>query len=203
MLTGRRLVLHPDGSYQAFLAEPDRSARAIDPLQAREIADRTVRELELKTEMVFDGLTMTQHAGASRDGDETEVAIADFTAHYRQTYDGTPVARGGDGHVSIVLDPAGTVCSVTDRTASVAEATEAAPSDGTDIDVDGALGRAEADIERRLRCEGRGDSEVAVVPDSRDVCYRFDRDSAVLVAREEIEIRTGQYAIRKVVEVAL
>ncbi len=203
VFAGRRLVLHPDGSYQAFLAEPDRSARAIDPSEAREIADRTMRELELETEMVFDGLTMTQHAGASRDGDEAEVAIADFTAHYRQTYDGTPVARGGDGHVSIVLDPAGTVCSVNDRTASVAEATEAAPSDGTDIDVDGALGRAEADIERRLRCDGRGDSEVVVVPDSRDVCYRFDRDSAVLVAREEVEIRTGQYAIRKVVEVAL
>ena len=42
-----------------------------------------------------------------------------------------------------------------------------------------------------------------VLPDTRDVSYRIDRGSAVLVAREEVEIRSSDFAIRKVVEVVL
>ena len=202
-LVGPRLVLSPDGSYEAFLAEPDRYARPIDVDAAREIAERTVRSLELDTELVLDALTVTEHGGASQDGDRTETAIADFTAHFRQVYDGTPMARGHDGHVSVTLDAAGTVCSVSDRTVAVVDAVEAAPSDGYEVDVDESLGRAIADLERQLRCDGRSDSELVLLPDTRDVSYRVDHGSAVLVAREEVEIRSGDFAIRKVVEVVL
>jgi hypothetical protein len=202
-LVGPRLVLSPGGSCEAFLAEPDRDARPIDLDAAREIAERTVRSLELDTELVFDALTVTEHGGASRDGDQTETAIADVTAHFRQVYEGTPMARGGDGHVSVTLDPAGTVCSISDRTVAVVDAVEAAPSDSSDVDVDEALHRAIEDLERQVGCEGRGDREIVVLPGTRDVAYRVDRDSAVLVAREEVEIRSGDFAIRKVVEVVL
>ena len=138
---GPRLVLSPDGSYEAFLAEPDRYARPIDVDAAREIAERTVRSLELDTRAALDALTVTEHGGASQDGEQAETAVADFTAHFRQVYDGTPMARGGDGHVSVTLDPAGTVCSISDRTVAVVDAVEAAPSDGSEVDVDEALHR--------------------------------------------------------------
>ncbi|NUU19472.1 hypothetical protein HP550_19665 [Cellulomonas humilata] len=202
-LVGPRLVLSPDGTYEAFLAEPDRYARPIDVDAARDIAERTVRSLELDTELVLDAVTVTEHGGASQDGDQTETAIADFTAHFRQVFDGTPMARGHDGHVSVTLDAGGTVCSVSDRTVSVVGAVEAAPADGYGVDVDEALHRRIADLERQLRCDGRSDSELVLLPDTRDVSYRIDHDSAVLVAREEVEVRSGDFAIRKVVEAVL
>jgi hypothetical protein len=48
-----------------------------------------------------------------------------------------------------------------------------------------------------------GATEVVAVPDTRDVCYRLGRDSAVMVARQDVEIRTNDYAIRQILEVVL
>jgi len=41
------------------------------------------------------------------------------------------------------------------------------------------------------------------VPDRTDVGYRYDRGSAVAVVRRHVEVRTGDYAIRKILEVIL
>ena len=41
------------------------------------------------------------------------------------------------------------------------------------------------------------------MPDTRDVCYRVDGDSAVMVARQDVEIRTGEYAVRRILEAVL
>ena len=203
-LAGPRLLLLADGSYQVFLAEPDHSAGTVDPGSARELADRAVRELELEVELTFDGLTATHHAGASRAGDETETVIGDYTAHYRQLYDGTPVARGADGHVSVTIDSRGTLCAIVDGTVAVVGAAEARPSsDSDDADVDRALKQAAESLRKRLCDDGAGGAQVVTVPDTRDVCYRLDRDSAVTVARQDVEIRTGDYAIRQILEVVL
>ena len=195
--SGRRLVLLPDGSYQVFLAEPDRTARPLEAEEVRQYADRAVRDLGLDLELVFDGLTATRHGGANRGGEESEMTIGDFTAHYRQVYDGVPMVRGGDGHIAVTLDAAGTVCSFTDRSISIADICEAQPS-GSYVDVTGALADATDAVRRSV-----GAGEVTVVPDSLDVGYRVSVDSAVIVARQDVEIATGDYAIRKVVEVVL
>jgi len=202
-LTGPRLMLLPDGSYQVFLAEPDRSRGTLDPETARELAERVLHELELKVELTFDGLTATRHAGASRAGDETETVIGDYTAHFRQLYDGIPVARGADGHVSVTIDSGGSLCGIVDSTVTVVGAAEARPSDSDDTDVDSALERAAESLRKRLCDDGSGDIQVAAIPDTRDVCYRLDRDSAVMVARQDVEIRTVDYAIRQILEVVL
>lgn len=86
---------------------------------------------------------------------------------------------------------------------SVVGATESAPPDGSEPDVDGALARAEEELRRRVAGQGDGSAEVVAVPETRDVCYRVDGDSAVTVARQDVEIRTGAYAFRRVLEVAL
>ena len=76
----------------------------------------------------------------------------------------------------------------------IADSYEARPS-GSDVNVVGAL----ADAVRR----SVGANQVTVVPDSLDVGYRISVDSAVTVARQDVEFATGDYAIRKVVEVVL
>lgn len=202
-LAGPRLVLLPNGSYQVFHAEPYRSGPALDPKSVREIADRAVRKLELEVELTFDGLTATHHAGASRAGDYTDTVIGDYTAHYRQLYEGTPVARGGDGHVSITIDSRGSLCAIADSTVAVVDATEARPAGGDYTDVDCALEQAAESLRQQLCGDGNGGVQVTVLPDTRDVCYRLERDSAVMVARQDVELRTGDFAIRRIVEVVL
>lgn len=202
-LADPRLVLLPDGSYQVFIAEPDRSAMGLDPETARELADQVLRELDVKVELTFDGLTATHHAGASRKGDETETVIGDYTAHYRQMYDGTPVARGADGHVSITIDSGGSLCAIVDSTVAVVGAAEAGPCNGNYADPDCALEQAAESLRKRLCDEGSGGAQIVAVPNTRDVCYRLDRDSAVMVARQDVEIRTGDYGIRQILEVVL
>jgi hypothetical protein len=203
VLAGPRLVLLPDGTYHVFLAEPDRWAGTLDPEVAKELADQALHELDVKVALTFDGLTATHHAGASRAGDETETVIGDYTAHYRQLYDGTPVARGADGHISVTIDSGGSVCAIVDSTVAVVGADEARPSDSDYTDVDGALEQAAESLRKRL-CDYAGSAtEVVAVPDTRDVCYRLGRDSAVMVARQDVEIRTNDYAIRQILEVVL
>jgi hypothetical protein len=195
--SGRRLVLLPDGSYQVFLAEPDRTARPLELEEMRQYADRALRELGLEIELAFDGVTATQHGGVSSSGEQSETTIGDFTAHYRQMHDGMPMVRGGDGHIAVTLDAAGTLCAFSDRSVTITDADEAGPN-GSDVDVDGLLADATDAV-----CRSMGASEVIVVPNSLDIGYRVSGDSAVTVARQDVEITTGDYAIRKVVEVVL
>jgi len=201
-LDGPRLVLLADGSYRVFLAEPDRAAKCIETDSIKAIANRTVREMTLDVELQFDGLTATHHAGASRSGHEYKEAIGDVTAHYRQLYNGIPAARGGDGHLTIMLDPSGKVCAIADRTVAVVKAVEARPPDGSDHDAEASLAKAENDLRRSLE-DAPCKSHLHVVPDSTDVGYRYDRGCAVAVVRRHVEIRTGDYAIRKILEVVL
>jgi hypothetical protein len=199
---GPRLVLSPDGSFEVFLAEPDRSAAAVDPETIRAIADRAVGDLGLDVELVLHDLSMTQHAGASREGAEADVAVGEFTARYRQLYEGTPVVGGRDGHVTVTIDPGGTVCSIEDTTMAVAGASEARPGDGYDLNLGVEHALAEAVESVRAGFESCGAS-VTVLSDTRDVGFRIDGDSAVTVARQDIEVTTGDFTIRKIVEITL
>jgi hypothetical protein len=171
-LDGPRLVLHRDGSYQAFLAEPDRTAAALDPDTIAALAGRAVEALDLGVELALDGVTASWHGGGSQDGERVEASVGEYTVHYRQLVEGTQLARGGPGHVTVTLDPGGSLCSITDRTVSVADVTESGPPDGGEPDVDGALARAEEELRRRIACQGDGSATVVAVPDTRDVCFR-------------------------------
>ena len=199
---GPRLTLLSDGAYEVFLAHPHRSATAADAIHIKEMADVAVRKMELDVELAFDGLTATHHAGASRAGDRVETTIRDYTAHYRQLHDGIPAVRGGDGHVRVTLDPSGALCSITDRTVPVIGAANAGPSDRNASYVDALLAEAETAVRSHIE-RAFHHHHVIVVPHSTDVGYRFDRGSAVAVARKHLEIKSGDFAIRKIVEVVL
>ena len=79
----------------------------------------------------------------------------------------------------------------------IADVDEARPG-GSDVDLRAALDEATDALRRSV-----GDGDVTVVPDSLDVGYRVSTDSAVTVARQDVEIRTGDYAIRRIVEIVL
>jgi Family of unknown function (DUF6345) len=201
---GPRLVLMRDGSYQAFLAEPTHSATPVSAESAKARADRAVRELGLEVELSFDRMTATHHAGASRAGDAAKTMIRDYTAHYRQRHEGIPMARGADGQVRVTIDSGGTLCAIADSTVAVVGAAEARPPyRGDEAGVDRALEQAAESLRKRLQCDGARDVKVTAVPGTREVCYRVDRDSAVTVARESVEVRTGNYAVGKILEVTV
>ena len=197
-----RLCLAEDGSYRALIAEPRSDGESLDPIRIKEIADQQVASLELRSDVIFDGLTATYHGGASRAGDAVEERVRDYTAHYRQVYEDVPVARGGDGQLSVTVDPLGSVCSITDRTVSFEDAIQAEPGrDSTDRDVDAALDAAENALRESLECQTSLDFGVERVADSTDIGYRVDRDAASLIARRVVEVRTGRFTIRKLLEV--
>jgi hypothetical protein len=95
------------------------------------------------------------------------------------------------------------VCAIVDSTVAVVGADEARPSNSDYTDVDHALEQAAESLRKRLCDYAGGATEVVAVPDTRDVCYRLGRDSAVMVARQDVEIRTNDYAIRQILEVVL
>jgi hypothetical protein len=84
----------------------------------------------------------------------------------------------------------------------VVKAVEAAPPGRDDHDAEVSLLKAEKALHRALE-HGFCKNHIHIVPDSTDVCYRYDGGSAVAVVRRDVEIRTGDYAIRKILEVVL
>jgi hypothetical protein len=85
---------------------------------------------------------------------------------------------------------------------AVAGASEARPGDGYDLDLGVERALAEAVESVRTGFESCGAS-VTVLSDTRDVGFRIDGDSAVTVARQDIEVTTGDFTIRKIVEITL
>ncbi|MFI9634925.1 DUF6345 domain-containing protein [Nocardia sp. NPDC051929] len=195
-----RLVMHPDGAYHVFYAEPDRTADSIAPQEVRDIADRAIRQLDLGHDLALAGMSATFHGGGSRDGDEVAASVAEYTLHYRQVYDGVAAVAGGDGQLSVTLDPAGRLCSISDTTVPIAGADETRPPSGDDFDAMAAL---DAATSARAECLRDG-ARSSVVPDSLEVGYRFDRDAAIVVARQAVEITSSdRFRIRDVVEITV
>jgi hypothetical protein len=58
-------------------------------------------------------------------------------------------------------------------------------------------------VEAARRSLGASGAEVSVLDDQRDVGWAVVGDNAILVARQAIEIRTGDFAIRRLVEITL
>ncbi len=184
-------VVHSDDDTIALqLADVDPRAvlTSVDVLRAS--ADRIARELdpEGRLELIFDRFTSSFHAGAGRGGERAGPEVADFTAHYRQRFDGVAAVMGGAGHIAITLDRAGRPCHIIDRTVEVIEAQpEGAPSEP-----EGHSGRA--DIPRVLdeaqtrRFDPCGTLKLEFDPEQDEVGYRFSEGIGRLVVRREVTV---------------
>jgi hypothetical protein len=187
-----------DDTISVRLAEVDPRAEMASIRELRASADRVARDLDPdgRLDLLFDRFTSTFHAGAGWDGEKAEPEIADFTAHYRQRFDGVPAVMGGAGHVAVTLDRTGRPCRIVDRTVEVIETQrEGAPADpaaaGHRADIHRVLDEAQ---KRRLDPCGR--LELAFDPDQDEVGYRFTDGIGRLVARREVTVigRRGRKA---------
>ena len=193
-----RLVLARDGSYRIQLAEPDRTAEAADPDTIVAAARGAIENLGRDIELEFEGLTSAQHSGASRDGEETRPRVDEFAAHFRQRADGQRMVKGREGRVSVSLDPTGRVFAISDSTIPVIERLEAQPIEEGASGLDERLDEAVNREVRRLEAAG---AQVAILSNGREYGYRVHGDLAVTVARQDIEISTGEFTKRRTVEV--
>lgn len=201
----RRLVLHADGSHEAFFAEPDRAASLAAHDELRAAADETVQRYRVADglDLVYDRMTATYHAGGSVGGDVHDTQVADVTVHYRQVIDGVPAVMGREGQVRVTLDPSGAVTRVLDRTQQVRDQVPAAPGSDDATDPEAALDRATQVLLRRLSANGVLHDRVETVPNSTEIGYRLQPDAGTLVARREVEVSTGRFSKRHVIEVPL
>ena len=201
----RRLVVQRDGSHELFLAEPDRTAPLAHHEELRAAAQDAIARYRVADglDLVYDRMTATHHAGGSVDGDVSQAQIADVTVHYRQAVDGVPAATGGTGHVRITLDPSAAVVRILDRTQPIADVVAAPPGSDAFADPETALAKATQIRLRELSANGVLPDRVQTVPDTTEVGYRLRAGHGLVVARREIEVTTGRFRKRHIIEVAL
>ena len=201
----RRVVLHADGSHEAFLAEPNREAPLATEDQLRAAAENAIQHFGVAEglDLVYDRMTATYHAGGSIGGEVRDTQIADVTVHYRQLVDGVPVVMGREGHVRVTLDASGTLTRVLDRTHAIRDLLPAAPRSDDITDPEAALTDGTQALLRALSANGVVHDRVDSLPNTTEIGYRFKSGEGVLVARREVEISTGRFRKRHVIEVPL
>jgi len=203
---GRRLVLHADGSYEVTFAEPDRTASLAAHDELRAAAENAIQRFRVAEglDLVYDRMTATYHAGGSiTDGEVRDTRVADVTVHYRQLIDGVPVVMGREGHVRVTLDPSGSLTRVLDRTRPIRDLLPAAPGSDDLADPDAALTNATQILLRALSANGMLHDRVQTVPNTTEIGYRLQPGKGTLVARREVEVSTGRFSKRHVIEVPL
>jgi hypothetical protein len=199
-------VVQGDADTISVLLEPVAIEAELAPIDAlRESASAVVSQLDPdgRLDLVLDRFTSTYHAGAGRDGDRVEPAVGDFTAHYRQRFEGVPAVMGGAGHVAITLDRSGRLCRIVDRSVEIVEAEPDVPPpdpDGGKGDVDV---RELLDEAQRRRYNPCGDRHLEFDPAQDEVGYRFVDGEGVLVARREVTVSFGGLSKIHVIEIPL
>lgn len=188
------------------------SLAAVDPwleqrpvAELRASADRIARDLdpEGRLDLIFDRMTSSFHAGAGRNGERVEPQAADFTAHYRQRFDGVAAVTGGAGHLAITLDRSARPCRIVDRTVEITEAQpEGAPAapDGYDTRADVRAVLDEAQTRRFNPC---GNVTLEVDPEQDEVGYRFGGGVGRLVARREVTVVGRRGRKRQLIEIPI
>jgi hypothetical protein len=199
-----QIVHSDDDSISVLLAPVDPDVDRVSFEELRQAADGIAGQLdpEGRLDLVFDRFTGSYHAGAS-DGEVIDADAADFTAHYRQRFEGVPAVMGDAGHVAITLDRAGRPCRIIDRAVDVLAAEHAAappePEGATaELDVRGLL----EEVQRR-RFDPCGDRRLEFDPDADEVGYRFRDGEGVLVARRVVTLESGGMRKAHLIEVPI
>jgi hypothetical protein len=207
----RHLAVDANGTYEAQFGQPNLESTN-EPRIAAMVrkAQDVVREFGLdRNEIAFDRVLHKYDCTGSIVGSGTlgTPRLCETVVQFTQTIDGVPVIGPGEGKVSITLDNDQNVTAIVDRTRTIAKLTEAfsappaadaaragdaptpTPSNGTDPE------RLLADTwQERMRTwaiRGRMPERFAVVPGSFEVGYVIRGNTAVLVARQEVEADCG------------
>lgn len=213
-----RVAFAGDGSFDARMAAPNLSNLDELPVsEARSVAQEAVRGYGLgrDTELVFDRVRRAATASGTNEGSgQIEGPFTtETTVEYRQVINGLPVISPSAGVVRVAVDNDGTVTSVhnslreIDQLVDRPRNTAASPPEPGATSQDGPIARPRATDERgyeqllarewadrvahRWVVRGEMPLSFTVVPFSREVGYDIQGNTAVVVAREAIEVDFG------------
>jgi hypothetical protein len=209
-LTGegyRRVAIARDGTYDAAFGEANRSNREAPSIQAGiAAAGSFIRQLGLDGGgLQFDRVFHKWEGGGSPNGSGTleTPRIAETVVQYAQVINGLPVVGAGQGKVTVTLDNDRRVIGVVDSTRPVAalvdQGVAAPPSPGMTEAPSVQSGAGPEDILanawlKRMKSfvvNGTMPRAYATVPGSYEVGYAIRENTAVLVARHEVEVDFG------------
>jgi len=207
----RHVAIDRNGTYEAQFAQPNLESRNELQLSAAiRKAQDTVHQFGLdRNDVTFDRVFHKYDcAGTTQgSGEIRSPRLCETVVQFTQIIDGIPVIGPGDGKVSVTLDNDQNVTAVVDRTRTVAKLVErlsapptteipkgtAAPPAPTssETDPESLLSAAWQDRMKSFAVKGRMPERYAVVPGSFEVGYVIRGNTAVLVARQEIEADCG------------
>ena len=211
----QRISVERNGTYEASFAEPTRENLQPPAVQSSiGAAGDTVRQLGLDhEELQFDHVLHKWECGGSSAGTgslETP-RIIETVVHYTQVINGLPVVTPGQGKVAVSLDNDLKVTSVLDSTLPVAGLvtqapaqpaapgqTEAAPASAA-VEPEDVLASAWVHRMKSFVISGFMPRGFATVPGSFDVGYSIRDNTAVLVARQEVEVDFGHGLLKRYV----
>jgi hypothetical protein len=206
----RRVAIDQNGTYEAQLTAPNLESRNELQLSAAiRKAQDVIRQFGLdRNEVTFDRVFHKYDCAGTTQGtgEIQSPRLCETVVQFTQLIDGIPVIGPGDGKVSISLDNDQNVTSIVDRTRTVAKLVEAfsappetetpraattPPSPNSEGQPEQLLSAAWQDRMKLWAVRGRMPERYAVVPGSFEIGYVIRGNSAVLVAREEIEADCG------------
>jgi hypothetical protein len=198
------------GEYEVALATPNRDNRTEIPAQrAVQIAQAALEHYELlrDADLVFDRIRLTFEGGGSNTGTATreEPRVVESTVQFRQVINGLPVITPGAGAAQISIDNDGIVTSVRSSLRQIDQLSAnprqilAGPPSGrtapspSDVGHEQLLAQAWSDHLRIVAASGgRLPSEVTTIPDTTEVGYEIEGNTAYLGARRVVETSFGQ-----------
>ncbi len=204
----QRIAIAPDGSYDAAFAEPNRDSKNTLTVQAGvAAAAAAVRQLGLDREGVqFDRVLHNWDCGGSLAGSGAmdNPRITETVVQFSQVINGLPVVSPGSGHVTVTVDNDQRITGVVDSTRPVAglvdQGSEAPPAPGqaepaatrAGLDPEDVLANAWQQRMKSFIINGSMPRAFGTVPGSLEVGYSIRDNTAILVARQEVEVDFGQ-----------
>jgi Family of unknown function (DUF6345) len=205
----RHVAIDRNGTYEAQLMSPNlESTNEVSLSAAIRKAQDVVHQFGLdRNEIIFDRvLHKYDCAGTTQgSGEIKNPRLCETVVQFTQVIDGVPVIGPGQGKVTVTLDNDQNVTAIVDRSRTIAKVTEAvgapsvsqtpgseptpAPSNGADPER--LLSAAWQERMKVWAVSGRLPERYATVPGSFEVGYVIRGNTAVLVARQEIEADCG------------
>ena len=202
----RSLSLGAGGLTTVHLASPNTANLAAIPRpDAVRVGGDAVRRYGLDAEapLVLDRVVEIREAGASTASDTREAErTVETLIQYRQLIDGVPIISGDAGVVAITIDNDGKATRIQSTTRSVAELSERprgavepsppgqprATASAAADNPDAALANAFGTKLRAMLAVGSTPVGYSRVPGTKEIGYEIRGDSAVLAAKQAVEL---------------
>jgi hypothetical protein len=207
----RHVAFADDGVFEVHMAQPNLSNRSQLPSDhAISIARDAVQRygLDREVNLTLNSVRLAAHAGVASESSEQVDGphISSTTVQFKQVINGLPVITPGKGEVRITIDNDGTVTNVHASTRPVDQLVDRPRRTIAPPREEGSLVRPkatdQAGYERLLeeewskqlearKASGKQPESFTVLPDSTEVGYDIQRNTAIIAATRLIEVDCG------------